>query len=148
MSVRMKVGGKVARSLFSMGNRTKVVVIFFALLGLTSVILVFPLSDDKVEINTIERIEISYQAVYYMGEAEKHYIIENRNGEYYSDTGEKIDSTLIDNMVESLCGLYESSEYESDTCMTDFYPQFTVVITHTKGNIVLRSTSNCHCFMP
>ncbi|MBU7017076.1 MAG: PQQ-binding-like beta-propeller repeat protein [Theionarchaea archaeon] len=136
------------RKILILSNFMKIGVVFLVVIGFVILDLFSPFADYRVEASEIERIEISYKVVYFLGENEKHYTIERKNGTYYTDTGVEIDSALINNLVKGFTGFYESSEYEIDLRMTDFYPQFTVVITYSEGTIVLRSESNCHCFIP
>jgi outer membrane protein assembly factor BamB len=143
----MSVQPRERKSLI-LSDQMKVMVVFLIIFGFAIAGHFFPPQDYKVDAKEIERIEIWYRADYFMGENEKHYTIERKNKNFYTDTEVVVDSTLINNLAESFTGLYESSEFETDLRATDFYPQFTVVITYPEGTIVLRSQSNYHCFIP
>lgn len=126
------------------------IAIIVLLLGVFFVVLVPP-PPEYEEIGDIQSIEISYNVTYFAGQNEKHYSIENRNGRYYTEKGEIIDVELVRGFVESFTDLYETDKYESgyeDFSMTDFYPEFTIVITHARGKTVVKSSSNFYCFIP
>lgn len=149
MSACRTLDEKAAILDFCTNRATKLLIITAVLLGLTCTGLFFPFSDYEESI--IEHIEITYKVSYLMGRNEKYYTIENRNGEYYSNTGQKIDVKLIQGLAESFTDFYESDNYETGYnyfSMTDFYPRFTVVVTHTAGEVVVKSDSNFHCFIP
>lgn len=100
------------------------------------------------ELGAVERIEIAFKESYLLGEVEMYYTIERRNSEYYSDSGQEIDSHLISNLTESLSDLYEAERYETDFCVTCIYPEFTVAVTYSDTEVILKSNSNCHCYIP
>lgn len=113
--------------------------------------LFFPTTKIAEEPACIEKVEISYEVVYFPGADEKHYTITRENGEYHSDTGEDINPEQIQYLMASLTDLYEVEEFETSYdghIIFDFYPYFEVTITSTPGKIVLGSHSSFHCFIP
>jgi outer membrane protein assembly factor BamB len=100
------------------------------------------------EFSKISRIEITY-AEYDPTVLYRFYRIEDIDGVYYSNTGEKIESVLVRSLSESFTDLYESQyEYVYNFFRSDYSPHFTVVVTLAAGEIVIRSDSSYHCFIP
>lgn len=110
--------------------------------------LVYP-SGVPGDLYAIETIDIKYTVDYDSAFLYRFYKIENINGVYYSNTGEKIDNALIRLLTESFTDLYES-EYQSsyNYFRSDHFPHFTVVVTLANGDVVIKSDSSYHCFIP
>ena len=128
-------------------SRIMAVLVFMGLLQVTCMQSGIPFSGSA-ELGAIECIKITFKEQYLLGEVERYYTIERTNNEYYSDTGQKIDSNVISTITESLTDLYETEKFEVDFCVTDIYPTFTVVVTYSETEAVLKTHSNCHCYIP
>ena len=81
----------------------------------------------------------------------RFYKIAAIDGVYYSNMGEKIDSTFVDALAESFTDFYES-EYQysyNDFFILDYSNRFEIVVRRASGrDLLIRSNSDYYCFIP
>ncbi|MFQ5891925.1 MAG: hypothetical protein ACE5HW_03930 [Candidatus Methanofastidiosia archaeon] len=110
--------------------------------------------DSEDEFSKILSIEVIFtKESYGPPQFPKYYKITNIGGYYYSMSGERIDSELINSFAVSFTDLYESERYEWSYDyvyeVKDYDPHFKVLVRFADGrHLLLKSDSDYHCFIP
>jgi hypothetical protein len=108
----------------------------------------YPFSDYREQESTIEQLEIDFRVSYFAGHDARHYTIKKKNGAYIDDSGKIIDTILMENVAASLTDFYAAEECEIRSIMTDYYPSFHILLTHSGGEILITSKSDDYCNIP
>ena len=108
----------------------------------------YPFSEYRDKFSHIEKIEINYSVLGGFTKTEKFYTVERDHDRYVSHTGVSIDPHMVENIQKSFTDFYETDEFQKGMLGFDYWPEFDITITLTKGTVTLRSTSSEECFIP